>query len=337
MKFFYNFICLIAFLYCPIGQSEILTKDFTATFAGIEVIGVDKSTAEKVRHALPVQIGDVFFSKDTEKQRANYLDIIKKNFLTNNVVCSFLLYGNNTVYLIIDFIPLEIKENVYRPISDNKENSKRIPKKLNSLYDQWNKRHSFLMNEGLLNIENYDKGFRDFKDPQLHNLAKKLNLYASKNYRVLLTTIRDSTNASERRKAAALLAWSEHPNETLEFILQWGLLNDPDQGVRNDLTRSLSTSIKYIKEISLLKKLFPSYCKQVTLPRHTDRNKALYSIREILQFHPDLSTVITAECKQTISYISEVSILGNVGGFASEILKIMEEQYAKNTYLEKKE
>lgn len=53
---------------------------------------------------------------------------------------------------------------------------------------------------------------------------QKLNLYASKNYRVLLTTIRDSTNASERRKAAALLAWSEHPNETLEFILQWGLL-----------------------------------------------------------------------------------------------------------------
>lgn len=47
--------------------------------------------------------------------------------------------------------------------------------------------------------------------------------------------------------------------------------------------------------------------------------------------------MITAECKQTISYISEVSILGNVGGFASEILKIMEEQYAKNTYLEKKE
>lgn len=335
MKIFYKVILIIVFLYCSTGQSEILTKDFTATFSGIEVVGVDKLTAEKVRHILPVQIGDIFFSKETEKQRANYVDIIKKIFPTNNVSCSFLLYGNNSVYLIIDFIPPGTKENVYRPILSNKENFKKIPKKLNYLYDQWNKRHSLLMNEGLLDIENYDKGFRDFKDPQLHNLAKNLNVYASKNYRVLLTTIRDSIKASERRKAAALLAWAEHPNETLEFILHWNLLNDPDQGVRNDLTRSLSASIKYIKDMSLLKELFPYYCKQVTFPKHTDRNKALYSIREILDFHPDLSNVITAECKQSINYLNEVSILGNIAGFASEILKIMEVQHAKNTYFNK--
>ena len=79
-----------------------------------------------------------------------------------------------------------------------------------------------------------------------------------------------------------------------------------------------------MKNESLLRKLIPVYCKQATLPSHTDRNKALTSLFEILKKNKEMVSTVNVECEATIRYISEVSILNNVGGIAKEIVKLLD-------------
>jgi hypothetical protein len=186
---------------------------------------------------------------------------------------------------------------------------------------------STLQSSGTFPNERYDKGFRDSDDPVLHGLAVKLSKVVWKYNHILLDIVHYSTNVTERRSSATLLAWSRHP-ENLASILEWDLLMDPDTGVRNYIARAFTYSISDIRDRSLLKNLLPAYCKQAALPTHTDRNKALYSILEILKNDKSLASSISPECKNTITYISEISILDNVGGVAKEIMKIMENQNA---------
>lgn len=79
-----------------------------------------------------------------------------------------------------------------------------------------------------------------------------------------------------------------------------------------------------IKDEKLLKNLIPHYCKQITFPKHTDRNKALFSIKEILEVRPTLSSSLDVKCQNTIKYISNMSILENVKGPAEDILTMIE-------------
>ncbi len=311
---------MIALYFSPISLLAVIDDNYKGRWEGIEVVGVDHHTAQKIRNKMPFKRGDVFLITDDDK----YMEICQKN--VNEIIpsgaarCGFTLFTDGIVYLNID-IPKAQSDN-FRKIPSKNGKIAILPDELRHLYDAWNKRMSTLQSSGTFPNERYDNGFRDSDDPVLHEIALKLNKVSWKHNDNLLDIVHYSPDVSQRRVAATLLAWSRHP-ENLALILKWDLLMDPDIGVRNYVARAFTYSITDIRDRTLLKNLLPAYCKQVALPTHTDRNKALYSILGILKNDITLASNISPECKDTITYISEISILDNVGGVAKDINKLM--------------
>lgn len=171
--------------------------------------------------------------------------------------------------------------------------------------------------------ETFENGYLDSNQPKLHELALKLSRAAFPHNKLLLKIIKESNDPSERVKAATLLSWSGHPNN-IEFVIKHNLLNDPDSSVRNNLARSLYFTVGMIKNEKLLKKAIDVYCHQAKLPTHCDRNKALISLKGILENHKYLSESVNKECRATLEYISQMSILPNVVEVAKDILVQLE-------------
>lgn len=326
MKRTYKYIIPFFILfYCQIVSAIEDTDNLKATWAGIEVFGVNKEDAQKIRELLPIKVGDSFILSEKEKYRS-MCNIIKEKMKIADADCSFVIYGNDKAFFDVEITQKGAKKNIFRTIPKKQGSIAILPKELNLLYDQWDKKMYSLITNGTLIKEDYSNGFLDFDHPTLHKLAIEMSKYAYIHNDKLLDIVRYSPDVNERCKAATLLAWAKHPEEDLTFILKWDLLNDPDQGVRNYLARSFSLLMSEVKNEALLKNLIPVYCKQATLPTHTDRNKALFSLLGILETNPKLVSTMNSECRNTLTYISEMSILENVGDIAKEILVILDKE-----------
>lgn len=315
---------LLIFAVCTISllNAYELPDDFKAVWAGVEVMGTDKQTAQKVRELLPIPVGEKFIFPESERYRQQCQQFIKNHISKADFVCEFVLFSDGVVYQVVDFIPVGKKPFLRKlPIKKGKVAS--LPSSLNTLHDQWDARMSLLAASGNFPREKPNTDFIDFEDPQLHNFALQLHQETSKYNTLLLDILHYSQDVQARRKAATLLSWSGDP-ENLVPILKWDLLSDPDMGVRNNLARASAVFIANSNNKSLLKKLLPLYCQHATLPEHTDRNKALSALFTMLKTHPELGQELNAECKATLTYISEMSILTNVGGTADDILKLLE-------------
>ena len=313
------FLCL---LLSPIAYSFHIENDYQSKWAGIEVIDSQNISMHKIRQLLPIQVGDTFIARDAKHYVSLCRDIIRENTSYGETLCSILWYGDETVYLIVDLLG-KSENHIFRKIPTKNTEIHKIPNELNLLYKKWNDHASALMSSGNFPIENFDNGFRDFDDPILHNLAIKLKKFATKYNSILLDIVHYSENNIERQKAADLLSWGKVV-DNIHFIIDWNLLEDPDMTVRNNIARSFLHSIHHSNDQVMLKNLIQAYCSQAKLPTHGDRNKALYSIKEILEEHPTLISAINSECKSRISYLSKVSILENVKEPAKEILAILE-------------
>jgi hypothetical protein len=314
----------ISILICLILSQEAFTfelkNDYKSKWAGIEVIGSPRGSAHKIRELLPIRIGETFIAANAKHYKNLCHDILRKSTTFNESNCSILWYGDETAYLVVDLLDKNAN-NTFREIPKTSITPK-IPKNLNALYKKWNDHASALMTKGDFPIENFDNGFRDFENPVLHNYALELKEIATKHNNILLNVVHYSTDNIERQKAADLLSWGKIV-DNIHFIIDWSLLTDPDPTVRNNIARSFLHFVHQIEDELLLKNLLQAYCAQATLPTHGDRNKALYSIQEILEKHPKLISAINSECSSNISYLSEVSILENIQEPAKDILAIL--------------
>lgn len=321
-------LLIVCFVFSSnVAKATIIYGNYEGILAGIEVIGVDAEAAQKIRKQMPYQIGSKFALSDMAEYKAKCQQIIKNNLHASIGLCTSVLYNEKEFFLVIDVFPEDSrnKEVVFRKIPEKKQGEvAKLPKKLQELYNALDERRSLLISQGKFPVEIRNKGYVDYEDPILHDLALSLVEHAEKSNEILLQILHYSKNVEERRLAATLLSWSKHP-ENLNLILEWNVLLDPDTGVRNNVARSYISIMQNMKNEALLQKLIPIYCKQASLRTHTDRNKALISILEILQSDKNSSKNINTECESNIRYLSEMSILGNVGGTAKEIIKLIDE------------
>lgn len=316
-------ISLLIIFFSPIARSALIENSYRGNWAGIEVIGVDSVTAQKLRESMPFQKGSDFVLADVQKYKSECQEIIKKNVPFSQGRCSCVLFEDKKVFLVADVVHNGTKNKIslFRTIPEKKNGKvSKLPKKLRDLYIALEERRSVHISQGKFPLEIINDGYLDYEDPTLHVLAMQLSSFASGHNNVLLDIIHYSKDAEERRTAAILFSWAKHP-ENINLILKWNILFDPDTGVRNNIARSYVFVMQDVKNKSLLRKLIPIYCKQVNLPSHTDRNKALTSIFEILQADKEIIPIVNEECKAAIKYMAETSILNNVGGVAKEIIK----------------
>jgi hypothetical protein len=313
-----SIMLLFCSFYSQILFSFQVDNNYVSKWAGIEVIGTDAATAEKIRTLDIVTIGSTFKAQKAKHYCEKCKKIIRSKTKFKNAYCGLVWYGDQTAYLTVETEGKQIHNNLLRTIPENQNAIVKIPEELNEVFLKWESRMSALMFS-----RNLDKS-TDSNDPLLHELEVKLSKLVPTYNHTILDVIHYSPDVIERQKAAQLFTWSNHA-ENLPHVLEWDLLLDPHPGVRNDVARSFSSSMEKIKDEELLKKLMPVYCKQAALPSHTDRNKALYSILNIIKTHPNLISTLNENipCKKNITYISNVSILENVRDPAKDILKII--------------
>ncbi|MGE4349221.1 MAG: hypothetical protein AB7D28_05615 [Candidatus Berkiella sp.] len=321
MKYFKRIAFLLCLTFSHISFSYVINGNYEAKWSGIEVIGTDNNIeAEKIRQLLPIRIGETLIAKDAMDYKNLCCNIVKEKTSFEKSRCSILFYGDNNAYFIID---LASNETMYafRTIPQKSTPIPGIPKELDELYEKWNNHASSLMSSGNFIKENFDNNFRDFEEPSLHLYAMQLNKMTKKYNNILLDIIHYSESNAARQKVADLLSWGDL-NKNIHYLIRWNLLNDPDPGVRNNIARAFLHSVHKANE-ALLKDLIHAYCYQSQLPTHGDRNKALFSLKEIIEAHPHLGSTFSSACKNNLIYLSEMSILDNIKEPANDILAII--------------
>ena len=323
MKVFISFLSLIVVSLClNDAYSFELENDYKAEWAGIELIVPDLRLKEELRNFVPIKIGDTFKASEARQFSNLCSDQIKEKTAYREVSCSILWYGDGMAYLIVD-VPENASKKYFREIPVKKTKMLQLPEVLNTLYKQWEARFSFLMSSQQYPIEIFKDEYIDYEDPVLHGLALKLKEAASKNINILLDIINYSHSVEERRKAATLFSWARGV-KNLELILNWEILADPDPTVRNNIARSFANYMHTIKKNdNLLKKFINAYCDQALLPKFSDRNKALFAIKDILENNPNLASSVTSDCKRHIEYLQKESVLPNIHEPAKGIMNII--------------
>lgn len=317
------YLILSAVFIFGIANISFASDEFKGIWAGIEVMGGDKKSSELVRKLIPLKTGTPFhYDKDQFKL---WCDTVKEKVKAQDIHCAFIGYLEGDYYYNVEITPIGAKLMNFRVLPEFSGDIPQIPKELDKLFEQWDERFMTMIKIGKNPHEAYKDGYVDYQDPLLHNLVKKFVILVSKNNELLLKVIRYSPDPTQRAKASTLLSWSKNI-ENIEYVLKWDLLNDPDEGVRNDLARALSFMFVDVKNKKTLRDSTAVFCRQATLPSHTDRNKALVSLQNILLQHEDLDLAsnINEECRNTLTYISQMSVLPNAGGLAKNILEIIE-------------
>lgn len=324
--FFKSSIFFFSLFFSKILFSFQIDENYLSTWTGIEVIGTNSINANKIRSLDIITIGNTFPAYKVKYYCEKCKRIIQKKTQFKNAQCGLVLYGDEGAYLTVEANGKQQNSRSFRDTPINRNAVTKIPNELNEIFLKWEARMSTLISGGNFSVEKPNDKFRDSNDTILHELAVQLSELVPKYNHAVLEVIQYSPDIQERQKAAQLFAWSNHA-ENLPYVLEWNLLLDSDSGVRNDVARSFSNSMHKIKDENLLKKLIPTYCKQAALPSHSDRNKALLSILDMVKTHSNLITILNKEtqCKANITYISNMSILENVRDPAKEILKILEE------------
>lgn len=217
-------------------------------------------------------------------------------------------YSKYPILIVLMVLSLLINSGpalAYREIPAEPIQDVAVPQKLVALQAQWNQTLKYQQI-----IEN---------QPQLEQLSQALSEYVNKYNSTLLYIVRYSKDPVQRSQAAELLSWSSNP-KNINFILEWDLMNDPEDSVRHHLVRTVSSQLNTINDKSILRKSIYAFCQQTTLPSDMDRNKALFLLQRILSKHQDLTASLHDECRSSISYISRTTILPNVSVVAKDIL-----------------
>jgi len=172
--------------------------------------------------------------------------------------------------------------------------------------------------EGYLSYDD-PTGKNEDLGPQVERLAQLVPKYRDN----LLDILRREKDPNNRLRAATLLNWAGGDLEgTLRLALP--LLNDPDEGVRNNLSRFMIQFVGRVKSKSLRHRLIGAFVQQIERPSHGDRNKGLYNLLGIAKAWPDDRGYIRSHGGEPIRYLTENSVIFNVQGPARELLALID-------------
>ncbi|HET9843739.1 MAG TPA: hypothetical protein VFP93_03680 [Gammaproteobacteria bacterium] len=298
-----------------------LDENLYAEFAGVEVISADKNVVNKIKKNISLKIGQKLRLAETEQYKNTCEQLVTKYFDIPKLKCDFIYFSDGFLYLTINIVPKRTTRISQKNNYIIYKNSLNVPNKLMFLLHKLEERQIFLINHGIPLTEKNFNNTLDFDDYILHSIAYQLRSLVPQYNNTLLMILRDSNNPFERENAAQLLSWANEP-KNLPFLLANHLFYDSALGVRNNLLRSYTITMKNKVFDNYKSELLVVSCNVAMLPSHFDRNKGLVLLKTILNSNPHMIYAIRPECSRTIKLISEASVMDNVGGVAREILAL---------------
>jgi hypothetical protein len=280
---------------------------------GIEVIGNKKISREFVLAGFPTRVGDAF-GPDFESVHT-WCGKLKERLDVAYAGCSMVGYSGGRIYAVIDLVEKEDRAKLL--IADVAE---RRDIWLDATLCALSQKISALLVEKTKNnisVKQSTNNFLDFEDADLRVLANELFQRAPPRRQEIFDVLQHAKDEKQRIAAANLLRWCGDPTAGVAVAVR--SIRDDSDGVRNNLVQFISFFFDYAKP-SDVEFLIKDLAWQLGMPYHTDRNKALGVISEIMQARPDLKKSINSEAGEQIAYLATHSILPNVGGLASKLL-----------------
>ena len=126
-----------------------------------------------------------------------------------------------------------------------------------------------------------------------------------------------------RQAAATLLNWVGGDVEKTLRESQ-SLLDDPDDGVRNNVSRFMIQFVGEVKSKRVRHQLIDAFVRQIERPSHGDRNKGLYNLLAIAKASPADRDYIRRHAGEPVRYLAQNSVVFNVRGPARELVALVD-------------
>jgi hypothetical protein len=230
--------------------------------------------------------------------------------------CAPLRKTGEGVYLVVDVVERSEPERLARgpaPAGDVA-----LPPQLADAYRRLEEGYMERLMAGKPVPESADAGYLDFADPALHAIALELLAAVPPHRELLLRAVAEDRDAADRARAATLLHWA--PDKAGSIAAVHRLLDDPDETVRNDVSRFMLFYLGAVEDRALLREVVVSLARQLALPSHGDRNKALYGLAAVLDGAPELAPWVEERAGPWLRRLAEQSTLSNVGAVAVDLL-----------------
>jgi hypothetical protein len=118
----------------------------------------------------------------------------------------------------------------------------------------------------------------------MNEITRELSLKTPPYRANLLAVLANAKDPESRRRAANLLNWDLQPAADISRAVR--LLDDPDSGVRNNISRFALKFVGEVMNFEDQKSLVDAFTTQLERPTHGDRNKALYAILNLVRAFP---------------------------------------------------
>jgi hypothetical protein len=282
---------------------------------GIEVIGTREASLEAVRARLAVPMGEAYDKEVAARLTADCAAMAEPLSL-GGVRCAPLRKTGEGAYLVVDVVERSEPERLASAPAPTGDVA--LPAELADAYRRLEEGYTERLMAGRPVPESADAGYLDFADPELHAIALELLAAVPPQRDLLLRTVEEDRDAADRARAATLLHWA--PDKPASIAAVHRLLDDPDETVRNDVSRFMLFHLAEVEDRALLREVVVSLSRQLSLPSHGDRNKALYGLAAVLDAAPDLAPFVEERAGPWIRRLAVQSVLSNVGGVAVELL-----------------
>lgn len=288
-------------------------------WAGFEVIGNHKLTKAELLKYIPIKVGDLY--KEDPISWEKWCADLKTHFKFHFTKCSSVRYLD-----FKSFFTLEIVEPGYEYRTqfrvEPKEDIPLATLEIMDFYERLYKRLWELFNQGIGVQEKTDKGYLDYADKEMHEIVEKLIRLTPKYRDNLLEVLEKDKDINKREKAANLLNWTV-TNLAGSVVKANSLLDDPSELVRNNISRFTFHFIEKVQSQLDRQGLIDNLLIQLDRPSHGDRNKAIYNLVHLAEKFPADRPYMKAKGLPLIEYTANTSILDNVSGPATQLIKLL--------------
>lgn len=298
------------------------------TWAGLEILGNHRVDRREIASMIPVPMGGAWHRGDAPFWSESCAEVRRK-FDFASVDCGdrpLRVFDGRKAYLIVDIV----EKGRERLLAFLPAPAGGVPfenDEMVALAAELESRTMAAAVAGHPYRESGDKGYLSYDDPtgageDVTPMVVRLSQLVPPIRTHLIEVLRHEKDPKNRRTAATLLNWSGGDiEETLGLTLP--LLLDPDEGVRNNLSRFMIQFVSKVESKRLRRKLMTAFIDQIERPSHGDRNKGLYNLLGIAKARPTDRGFLWKHGERPIRYLADNSIVFNVQGPARELIALL--------------
>ena len=238
-------------------ESPARPDPFVWRWVGTELVGTRETPRDAILARLAVPVGEPY-DKEVAAGLAAACAALAEPLSLLAVRCAPLRKTGEGAYLVVDVVERSEPERLASAPAPAGDVS--LPAELIDAYRRLEEGYTERLMAGRPVPESADAGYLDFADPDLHAIALELLAAAPPHRELLLRAVAEDRDAADRARAATLLHWV--PDKPAAIGAVHRLLDDPDEMVRNDVSRFMLFHLDRVEDRELLREVVVSLARQ---------------------------------------------------------------------------